>query len=429
MHNTAVIDGNDHKIISLSTYFPAGTQYFYGYPAGENSGFLNNVAPDVEELVAERAVCCAGDEVSVISFAAPNPPILSERLFDEFALPRLDKSQLILLPSEIDTSVQGMERNDAVRRHLMQIGSKKSLVMAQPFEGQDIEDRYQIPPHVTLWLNDKNNMDTYIDRQFLPQKIADYRNGQEFAKNHEDLTVPVVVKASSSSAGDGVYICLDQTQLAQAAEELADVQGTILAEEYVQAVKNYGVHFGISHDRNQAIDIIGVNEQLTTPDGEFIGGIIRSQTFPAELQQLIEHLRTDVLETVRTKGWYGVGCFDVLVDTKGNLYIIDANFRMTGMSAYHFLVANGQVTTPLLAFSGEYHGNQKALEESLLPFAGKQLNDNKILQLIALRHQDDVWNFNGALLFGNDDNLVATVQRIMAAGVSSKALDQMLQNI
>ena len=44
----------------LSDYFPTGTCYFYGYPAGEDESFFNKVPVEIEELVAARANCCAG---------------------------------------------------------------------------------------------------------------------------------------------------------------------------------------------------------------------------------------------------------------------------------------------------------------------------------------------------------------------------------
>src|SRR5437868_6415996 len=82
--------------LSLSTYFPKGTQYFYAYPAGEDSGFLNRVPPQVEELVAARAAICAGSHVSVVSFAATNTPALDQSLLDDLNIPRLKRQQSIV---------------------------------------------------------------------------------------------------------------------------------------------------------------------------------------------------------------------------------------------------------------------------------------------------------------------------------------------
>ena len=67
------------KHVTLSTYFPAGTRFFYGYPAGEDSGFLNRVGPEIEELVAARPICCAGRDVFIVNFAA-EPGRLPRRL-------------------------------------------------------------------------------------------------------------------------------------------------------------------------------------------------------------------------------------------------------------------------------------------------------------------------------------------------------------
>jgi hypothetical protein len=123
-------------------------------------------------------------------------------------------------------------------------------------------------------------------------------------------------------------------------------------------------------------------------------------------------------------GWYGVGCFDVLSDPKGRLYFIDSNFRMTGMSAYHFLVANHTITTPLLGFSGSFKGTVRNFENCLLPYAGRN-SSQKILQLIALSHQQGVWHFNGALSFQNQRQLQRDITTLLHIGVRSQALEKL----
>jgi hypothetical protein len=163
------------KKLSLSSYFPAGTYYFYGYPAGEASGFLNNVPPAVEELVAARAFSCAGPRVSVVSFAATASPALDEELLHELSIPQLRSRQITLLPQEIDDRLKGAARNESVKAALKDLVPDGSLVMAQP--DADMAGLYQIPPALTSLLNDKQHMGDYIATDLLPTRYATYKNG------------------------------------------------------------------------------------------------------------------------------------------------------------------------------------------------------------------------------------------------------------
>lgn len=410
------------KKVSLSTYFPEGTQYFYGYPAGEDSGFLNQVPPAVEELVASRAVSCAGDHVSVVEFAATTSPVICQSLLQAFEIPRISQSKRIVLPQEIDTSLTGNARNNKIKDTLLNTAGCNKLVMAQPYTSQDMRQIYQISPKLTTWLNDKQNMGRLIADELMPAKYGSFIDGADFASTHKNIKLPCVVKASSSSAGDGVYICQTPADMANAVKCLSDISGTIIVEQYIETANNYGVHFGIPHDKNKPVDFLGINEQLTTDEGEFIGGIIRSDQFPDELKSVKQYLMNYVLPKVRDLGWYGVGCFDVLTDKAEKAYFIDCNFRMTGMSAYHFLVANHKINTPLIGFSGDFIGTREQLERNLLPLASGK---DKIVQLITLSNHENVWSFNGALFFKHDSQLKSRVSELLKVGVKSAALSQL----
>jgi hypothetical protein len=376
--------------------------------------------------VAARPLSCAGDHVSVVSFAATSAPLISPTLLEAFAIPQQAHNQHIVLPAKIDNKLEGAKRNATIRESLIESASAKSLIMAQPFTGEDMVDFYQIPAKLIRWLNDKSTMTQYIDARFLPTRLGIYENGTAFAKECKGLTLPFVVKAASSSAGDGVFICQTAQDLRQAVKQLRTLRTTILIEAYVEVRHNFGIHFGIPHKPSQPIDILGINEQLTTPEGEFIGGLISSTAHPQILSEVITYLVDEVLPQIRDMGWYGVGCFDVLADDQGRLYFIDSNFRMTGMSAYHFLVANRTLEAPLLGFSGSFAGSPKALLVHLTPYAWPA-GPQKIMQLIALNRQGKVWNFNGALLFENQVQLRERAKQLLRAGIKSEALEQILR--
>jgi hypothetical protein len=411
------------KHVSLSAYFPQGTIYFYGYPAGKDSGFLNRVAPHVEELVAARAHSCAGPDVSVVSFAATQAPSIEPDLLDRLAIPQLNPDQTILLPQEIDANTEGAGRNKLVKAALLELASPRSLVMAQPYTDSHMTGIYQIPPSLTNWFNDKNNMPHYIPSNLLAGRLATYTKGSELLQNYEQLALPYVIKVSLSSSGDGVHICRTKQDVLAAVDKLKDFSGTIFVESYIKAVKNYGVHFGIPKATGEPIDLLGINEQITSHDGEFLGGVVVTDTANLRLQHAIQRLRREILPAIRDKGWYGIGNFDVLTDEAGRLYFIDGNFRMTGMSAYHMLIANGTLQAPIVSFGGEFTGSRQEFEANLAPLAAKD-SSHKIMHLIALSKNGRKWRFNGALHFSNTEQLHERVMSVLAHGVKSQALSQ-----
>lgn len=410
------------KYLSLSTYYPKSTQYFYGYPAGDDSGFLNNVPPEIEELVSMRAICCAGPGVSVISYSATSAPDIDGSLLRRLNLPGIALKQLVRLPSAITPDLQGQARNKAIKRALKKVTKEHCLVMAQPYMSRRLADAYQIPPAITVWINDKNNLQKIISKAYAPKRLATFMDGESFHENYRSVKLPAVVKVASSSSGDGVHICRSRTDLDKAAACLKGLHTPILVEQYIEVARNYGLHFGIPHNPGRPIDIIGVNEQLTSEAGEFEGGIIRSTGIPAELKEVKHYLEYVCLPKVRKMGWYGIGCFDILVDTEGRCYIVDSNFRMTGMTAYHFMVANGRMDVPLIGFSGSYKGTRRQFEKAMTPFTAPGPDGRRILQIIALNHHGDTWRFNAALMFKDDEEFAARRGMILDAGLESELL-------
>jgi hypothetical protein len=410
---------------SLSDYFPNGTEYFYGYPAGAASGFMNKVVPEVEELVAARAVSCAGPNVTAISFAATSTAALGPGLIQTLGLPTLPQKQMVILPANIDSKLTGDARDIAIKKALLSRTSRRHFVMAQPFTDAYLAGQFQIAPALTSWLNDKRNMPEYIMSHHIPRRMATYDSGDEFASSHASFELPYVIKVSASSAGDGVYICRSAADAEDARQQLKHVEASIFIEQYIVAAKNYGVHFGVPHSANKPIDIIGINEQLTGPDGEFLGGIIESTAIPSELSATVQYIESHLLPHIRRMGWYGVGDLDVLIDDRGGAYIIDCNFRMTGMTAYHFLVRSQQAPVPLIGFSGSFEGSRTEFENAVLPLLGHH-SDTKKLQLIAVNHHNGNWNFNAALLLDKQTDRNQQINQILQSGLKSSGLQHMI---
>ncbi|MEI7838471.1 MAG: ATP-grasp domain-containing protein [bacterium] len=405
----------------LSDYFPTGTCYFYGYPAGEDESFFNKVPVEIEELVAARANCCAGSGLDVINFAATNSPIVDQDLLDILSIPGTYNNSIKLLPQEIGLDVHGKSRNEAIMKVLANNLAPGSLVMAQPFIDDNIKNLYQIPAELISWLNDKDSMTQFLNHKFMPKRYAKFQSGEEFINESSDIKLPYVVKISSSSSGDGVYICHKIGQLESTRNKLKDFVGTIIVEQYIPIIKNYALHFGISWDESRDIDFIGINEQLTTDQGDFLGGIINSTNLPDNLLEIKDYIFKDLLVKIRKMGWYGVGGLDVILDEHNNAYIIDCNFRMTGMTAYHFLISQNKIEAPIVSFMAELKGSKEVFKEKILPYFSKY-TDNKIGQIIALSHHEDSWYFNGSLSYKNREVLKMNSKILLDLGVESGTL-------
>lgn len=409
----------------MSDYYPSGTQYFYGYPAGEDSGFLNKVSPTVEELVAARIFSCAGSHVSVVSFAATSSPLVDPRLLDILDIPHSDSTNGIILPQSITVDVTGNSRDNAVKSALTETITPGSLVMAQPFIDDYMSGFYQISPQITMWLNDKSNLPELLGSEFLPARLASYDSGDDFSNDNSFKSTPCVVKVALSSSGDGVYICLNDDDLETTREQLKHLEAKIIVEQYIEVKNNYCINFGIPHNPAKSIDIVGFNEQLVATNGDFLGGMINTTELPDELTDIKRYMLDIALPKVRAMGWYGVGGLDVITDKTGKAYFIDGNFRMNGTSAYHFLVKNQIIKPPLVTFSGQFRGSRAAFEQAILPYAGKHA-DHRMIRLIALSRHGETWNLNGALMYKDATQLKHRINMLLAAGVQSSALQQLL---
>src|SRR3989344_3968039 len=165
--------------LSLSRYFPKGTCYFYGYPCGEDSGFLNRVPPAVEELVSARPLLCGGSNITALCFANSLHPETLNFVRSHLSSPLLSKKQIQPLPATINVDITGKKRNQLLKQSLLNSVSPGTLAMAQPFLDDDLDHLYQISPKLTQWLNDKQHMISYVPEQLLPTRYGFFKSGHE----------------------------------------------------------------------------------------------------------------------------------------------------------------------------------------------------------------------------------------------------------
>lgn len=409
---------------SLSQYFPEGTIYFYGFPSGEDSHFYNAVPPWVEELVASRANVCAGKHVRAVNFAAASKKEVIELLY-KMGTPIVEETSRLCLPADITADVFGAERNQRMKKALLSLVSKGSFVMAQPFLSDEFNQLYQFSPEITIHLNDKMSRLEYIPEEYLPKTYKKFENGKEFLEYDWAVPFPTVVKVCSSSAGDGVRICKSAQDVEAAKADFSDVQSTIFLEEYMESEHNICVQFGIPSDPSRQIDIIGHNEQITGPNGEFLGGMVNFDHIVSHQNEVYRVLKEIILPKVREMGWYGVGGIDVLITKEGNFYFIDSNFRMTATFAFVCFVKNGVISRPVLSFVGSFKGSREEFEKKVVPIATMNSKNQKMF-IVSLSEKDGTYRFHAGMFFDEFSQIKQNASALLATGIESKTLQRFI---
>ncbi|AFZ20179.1 ATP-grasp domain-containing protein [Allocoleopsis franciscana] len=142
---------------------------------------------------------------------------------------------------------------------------------------------------------------------------------------------PYLIKTSHGLSGEGTYIIRNASDLNYCLEELRkylqiQLLDTIIVSQFVKnEVQNYCVQFYIN--KTGEITLIGTTSQLVTPEGNYLGGLIHyRETDMSKFYEMI----TAIGQYAHSCGYFGVIGFDVLEDQDGQLYAIDANFRVNG---------------------------------------------------------------------------------------------------
>jgi len=412
-------------MLTLSEYFPKGTEYFYSYPIGDTLYFYNAGDPISEELISARLLACAGDDIKVVVYNSTMKDELLGLLQKHSEIPLIKEEQIIVLPPHINEEVMDLKRNELIADALVKQTSPGKLLMAQPMLHDKLIKGYQIDPKLITWLNDKKNLEKYVPHEFLPERYAHFSNGKEFFNSNVKVSLPCVVKISASSAGEGVRMCRTKEDLEQAKKDFRERVGTIFIEKLISYVHNLGFQFGISHDKNLFFPphIIGHNHQVTASDGEFLGGFIFREEPIGDVEEKIKKvIEKEILPKIQEMGWYGVGGFDVLIDAEGKFYIIDSNFRTTGMTAYIFLTRNNLIAKSMVSFTGIFNGSEKDFVKKVFSLnKGKK----KILTIISLkqRRTGEGYRFDAALLFDEQKDLPKLATKLIETGVRSEVLE------
>lgn len=409
---------------SMSDYYPKGTTYFYGFPVGENSNFFNLVPPWKEELVAARPMICAGDNLKVVVFSSTIDSEIWGLMTEHLQIPLINKARILPFPEEITSKLKGNKRNKAIRSALLKTLKKKKFVMAQPYQNEGLTDRYLIDPEVSIFLNDKVNLSTYINKKYLPKKYQYFLNGKEFAEDKTIPPLPCVVKVSSSSAGDGVKICFTKKQFEEAKVAFSRLKVKIINEEYIHSVLNLGIQFGMTKDGKKK-EIIGFNEQFIDSKGGYLGGVISPNSKYPILPKIFKVLTKEILPKVHKLGWFGVGGIDVLIDKNGGMFFIDPNFRMTAATSYLFMNKNKEIPRPLISFMGKFRGSKKDFIEKIVPLA-KEGSKNQMLKIVSLTKRSKSYGINAGIFFNDNKELKKNAKLLNELGVEGSTIDRIL---
>ena len=406
-------------MLTLSNYFPKDTEYFYSYPLGDTIFFYNAGDPVADELISARLLACAGKRIKVVVYNSTIKQKSLELLRENSDIPFLPKKQIIVLPEIINERTPAIKKNELITEALIKQTTTRSLIMAQPIIDGRLVNEYQIDPKLSIWLNDKKNLDQYVAPGFLPKRYAQFRNGEDFFSSTEKIPVPCVVKISASSSGEGIRICLNRQDFKKAKKDFRKRAGTLFVEEYISYLYNFGFQFGIPFDKKKKPHIIGYNHQVTAADGEFLGGFIFKGHKVKKVEKIKRFIVKEILPKIRAMGWYGVGGLDVLLTTQGKFYIIDSNFRTTGMTAYIFLTKNKLITKSMVSFTATFRGSQEEFEKKVLSL---NKGADKKLVIVSLSKKGSEYRFNGALLFEKTEEVFKLAIDLIARGVKSEVL-------
>lgn len=162
-------------------------------------------------------------------------------------------------------------------------------------------------------------------------KYSSYNLHTQSLEDIELPQFPYLIKTSHGLSGEGTYIIKSVSDVNYCFEEIRrylniKLLDNIIVSEFVKnEVQNYCVQFYV----NKAGDItlIGTTTQLVTPEGNYLGGLIHyRETDMSKFYEMIAAIG----QYAHKVGYFGFIGFDVLEDQDGQLYVIDANFRING---------------------------------------------------------------------------------------------------
>jgi len=224
------------------------------------------------------------------------------------------------------TNIEVMERSHYLD-YLSQSDRFDKLLTLFPFDSLQ-KEKHAVEPDTHYHLLNKA---TLVE---MGVQCPKYESYNLHAFSLEDIQLPqfpYLIKTSHGLSGEGTYIIKSASDLNYCLEEIKkylDIKllDTIIVSEFVKnEVQNYCVQFYVSKAGD--ITLIGTTSQLVTPEGNYLGGLIDYRQF--DMSKFFEMIAA-IGQYAHQQGYFGVIGFDVLENQDGQLYAIDANFRVNG---------------------------------------------------------------------------------------------------
>ncbi|PSB15663.1 carbamoylphosphate synthase large subunit [filamentous cyanobacterium CCP2] len=196
-------------------------------------------------------------------------------------------------------------------------------------------------------------------------------------------TFPYLIKTSHGLSGEGTYIIRNHSDLNYCLGELKQYLAihllqTIVVSEFIKnEVHNYCAQFYLNKQGD--VFLIGVTQQLVDSTGNYLGGWIDYNNDLSKFSEMI----AAVGNYAHQQGYFGVIGFDVLENQEGQLYAIDANFRINGstplcLQRYQLLKCNKAIAK----YSSDYR--MEGTFDSILVALRPNLERKDLLVLSAL---------------------------------------------
>lgn len=264
---------------------------------------------------------------------------------------------------------------------LNQLDRNQRILTLFPFDGLQPE-KHAVDPEVHYRLLSKATLAA------LGVSCPNYQTYHLHETNLEQVPLPAqfpyLIKTSHGLSGEGTYIIKNKSDLNYCLEEIRKyleigLLKTIIVSEFIaNTTHNYCVQFYV----NQAgeITLIGVTQQLVTPGGHYLGGVIY---YDAPDLSKFDAMITQIGQYAHQQGYFGFIGFDVLEDRDGQLYAIDANFRINGSTPLclqrHKLLKRGKAVAK---YSTDYR--MDGALDSILSTLKLELEQQDLLILSAL---------------------------------------------
>lgn len=222
-------------------------------------------------------------------------------------------------------------------------------------------DKYVVPRDKFLALNNKSILDQWTKGKYLPKREVVAIN--VFEEVIKSWPLPLVIKPGDehpTAGGYGVMICYTHEDIEKAIKRVNEAEGTeqMIIEQFIEPVKNYCVQYVYSE--SLGIKYIGASQQITEKYGKYRGNIINH-----DIPQSVIDAGREIMRNGVDEGYIGIAGFDLLVDSEGDIYAIDLNFRQNGSSSLLLLdsVLNGEYKKFIAYYS---EGDNKSFFDVIL---------------------------------------------------------------